>query len=310
MNDSWVLGHRGPKAALDPWRAYAALSEEEPDAAGRLVPTATVFLTNRECPFRCVMCDLWVNTLDATVPHGAIPHQIRRAVEALPPARQLKLYNAGSYFDPHAIPPEDDDAIADTVRSFERVIVESHPAFLAGPYGARCRRFDGLLDGHLEVAVGLETVNDAVLSRLNKRMTLESFRRAASFLSDHDIALRVFVLLNPPFLAPSETVDWGCRSIDEAARCGAGVCSVIPTRGGNGALEALGPDFTSTRLRPLEAVIEYGVSLGGIRVFADLWDVERFFDCACSPRRAARLRTMNREQRVPEPVECWCDDRL
>ena len=34
-----------------------------------------------------------------------------------------------------------------------------------------------------------------------------------------------------------------------------------------------------------------------MRVFADLWDVERFFDCDCSPLRAARLGHMNRTQR-------------
>jgi uncharacterized Fe-S cluster-containing MiaB family protein len=50
------------------------------------------------------MCDLWVNTLDAAVPRGAIARQIRDAVATLPAARQIKLYNAGSFFDPQAIP--------------------------------------------------------------------------------------------------------------------------------------------------------------------------------------------------------------
>ncbi len=70
-------------------------------------PVATVFLTNRECPFRCLMCDLWRNTLTETVPVGAIPAQIDHALLRLPPAKQLKLYNSGSFFDPHAIPPQD-----------------------------------------------------------------------------------------------------------------------------------------------------------------------------------------------------------
>ena len=65
--DRFVLDLRGAKAALDPHRAYAAVWEEERDEAGALAPTAVVFLTNRECPFRCAMCDLWVNTLDRTV---------------------------------------------------------------------------------------------------------------------------------------------------------------------------------------------------------------------------------------------------
>jgi hypothetical protein len=104
-------------------------------------------------------------------------------------------------------------------------------------------------------------------------------------------------------------VDWACRSLDVAADCGASVSTVIPTRGGNGAMEAIGDLYQKPRLTGLETAIEYGVSIGGMRVFADLWNIERFFDCGCSGHRAARLAVMNREQRVPAPVECACDDR-
>jgi radical SAM enzyme (TIGR01210 family) len=307
LTDRWVLDHRGPKAALDPAKAYAAAWEEEPDERGVLAPTAVVLLSNRECPFRCVMCDLWVHTLDTPVPRGAIPGQIRQALGTLPPARQAKLYNAGSFFDPQAFPPEDDEAIAAEVQGFERVIVEAHPAFLAGAHGERCLRFARMLSGRLEVAIGLETAHPDVLARLNKRMTLDSFARAAGFLARHGIALRVFVLLSPPFLGGAEALDWACRSIDVAARHGATACSVIPTRGGNGALEALGAAFEPPRLPALEAAVEHGLSRGGMRVFADLWDVERLHACACSPARVERLRLMNREQRVPERVKCDCE---
>jgi hypothetical protein len=137
-------------------------------------------------------------------------------------------------------------------------------------------------------------------------MTVDSFRRAAGFLAQHDTALRVFVLLNPPFLRGGEAVDWACRSIDVAVECGAAVCSVIPTRGGNGAMEALGGAIERPRLPALETVLEYGLSRRGIRVFADLWEVGRFFDCACSPARASRLAAMNRLQRITPRVECGC----
>src|SRR5678815_3439329 len=110
--DQFVLGHRPSKRAVEPLRAYASTWEEEPDESGALVPSAVVFLSNRECPFRCVMCDLWMNTLDATPPAGAVPRQVARALRELPAARWVKLYNAGSFFDPRAIPREDDAAIA------------------------------------------------------------------------------------------------------------------------------------------------------------------------------------------------------
>jgi hypothetical protein len=306
VGDRFVLQHRGAKNLLDPVRPYATVWEEERAESGALVPTAVVFLTNRECPFRCVMCDLWTNTLDEVVPRGAVAHQIRTALADLPSVRQIKLYNAGSFFDPQQIPSEDDEEIAEAVAGFERVIVEAHPAFLSGAYADRCRHFQSLVSGQLAVAIGLETAHPEVLARLNKRMTLDAFRRGADFLHRHDIALRVFVLLSPPFMPAGEAVEWACRSIDLAAESGATACSVIPTRGGNGAMEALGDAFTSPRLPALESVVEYGLSRGGLRVFTDLWDVERFYSCDCSPVRAERLKTMNREQRVTSRIVCEC----
>lgn len=305
------ISHRGPKAVLDPARAYAAVHEEELDASGALAATSVVFLTNKECPFRCVMCDLWVNTLDTRIEPGLIPAQIEAALASLPPAQQIKLYNAGSFFDPEAIPPEDDAAVARLVSGFEHVIVESHPAFLAGAHGERALRFRDRLTGTLEVAIGLETANPDVLARLNKGMTVDSFRRAADFLARNAIALRAFILLKPPFMNEQEGVEWASRSIDVAIDCGATACSVIPTRGGE-----------QPRVSSLERVIEYGLTAhrkaapcdgrgaalyGPPRVFSDLWDIERFFDCDCSPQRAARLGEMNRTQRVPPRITCSCD---
>jgi uncharacterized Fe-S cluster-containing MiaB family protein len=325
------------KAVLDPSRAYATAWEEEPDARGLLVPTAVVFLTNRECPFRCAMCDLWMHTLDVSVGRGAIAGQIRQALAALPLARHIKLYNAGSFFDPQAIPPDDYPEIAETVRDFERVIVEAHPAFLSGAGAERCLRFRDLLaeplrgplrestgplrgprpptltgrpglpqQPRLEVAIGLETAHEPTLTALDKRMTVDDVRRSAEFLRANDIALRLFILLNPPGLAGEEAVEWACRSIDVALECGAEVCSVIPTRDVSALMPVPEGFYARPRLPALERVVEYGLGRGGIRVFADLWDVERVFDCSCSSARADRLREMNRCQGVVAPVLCGC----
>lgn len=296
--DRWVLERRGPKRVLNPDRAYATTWEEEADGHGGVVPTSVVFITNRECPFRCVMCDLWVDTLDVTVPVGAVPSQIRLALHALPPARAVKLYNAGSYFDPRAVPAGDDVDVAHEVGGYERVIVESHPAFLEGVHAARCLAFRDQLSGVLEVAVGLETAHPDVLARLNKRMTLDDFKRASGFLADAGVSLRVFILLNPPFLSAEQGVEWACRSLDVAAASGARVCTVIPVRGGNGAMEALEPAREPARLSDLELAVEYGLSLRGPIVQADLWNVDRWVRCPCDGHRVRRLTAMNREQRV------------
>src|SRR5689334_13766325 len=110
--DAWILARRGARNGRDPRRPYAFSIEQELSEDRRIVNVATIFLTNRECPWRCLMCDLWKNTLEETVPIGAIPEQIDFALARLSPAEQVKLYNSGSFFDPAAIPIADYDAIA------------------------------------------------------------------------------------------------------------------------------------------------------------------------------------------------------
>ncbi|MBI3864206.1 MAG: radical SAM protein [Planctomycetia bacterium] len=326
-----MLGARGPKNRVDPNLPYAWLVEPEPTASGNVEDVATVFLTNRECPYRCLFCDLWKNTTDERVVAGAIPRQIDYALARLPPARHIKLYNSGNFFDRQAIPYEDYSDIAHRVARFHTVIVENHPALC----GAGCLEFRDLLKAgakrqipereergmpyssdvrgeqapQLEIAMGLETVHPDVLPRLNKRMTLNDFTRAGEFLSQNDIAARAFVLLKPPFMVEDECVDWALRSVEFAFDCGVRICCVIPTRSGNGILDRLAAegDFAPPRLASLEAMLERGIALARGRVLVDLWDIERLFQCPhCGLRRAERLRHMNLSQRILPPIDCDC----
>jgi len=301
--DAWILARRGPRNSVDPLRPYQFFVEEERTASGQIAQTAAVFLTNRECPWRCVMCDLWRNTLPESTAPGAIPAQIDYALARLPVARQIKLYNSGSFFDPHAIPPEDLEAIAKRVSAFDRVIVECHPALV----GDACLGFKKLLRGRLEIAMGLETAQPEILARLNKRMTLKMFHSAAEFLRTNDFDLRVFILVKPPFMNEDEAVVWTERSLLFAFECGASVATLIPTRGGNGAMEALAEagEYSPPKLRTLEAALERGIAMHRGRVFADLWDVAARTDCTkCRDARIARLRAVNLSQSIPEAIAC------
>ncbi|HUY81361.1 MAG TPA: radical SAM protein [Acidobacteriaceae bacterium] len=306
--DRWITEQRPARAMRNPREPYGFFVEDEYAPNGEALPVATIFLTNRECPFHCAMCDLWRNTLEEPVPAGAIPAQIDFALARLPEARIVKLYNSGSFFDPRAIPVEDYAAIAERVRGFERVIVECHPAFV----GERCVEFRDLLAGKLEVAMGLETVHPQILEMLNKRMTLDQFADAADYLRKNGIEVRAFILVQPPFMRPEESLHWAQRSLNFAFDCGATAATLIPTRGGNGAMETLAEAgaFAPPDLSIVEAAAEYGLrqSHGRVfpgRVFVDLWEVKRKAECAaCFEARLERLRAMNLQQKVIVPVSC------
>ena len=333
--DRFVTGLRPPRPAHDPWRTHGVLVEDEPTESGAVARVATVFLTGRECPWRCVMCDLWQYTTEAATPPGAIAAQTSDAVRELagtPGVTRIKLYNAGSFFDPLAVPPADYDGVATATRGFDRVVVESHPS-LVGP---RTEAFIAALGraswadtgvgpcvgGHaagasrLEVAMGLETAHPVALDRLHKRVTLAAFARASDALAAMGASLRVFLLVSPPFVPAAEQDEWLAQSVDAAFGAGATVVSLIPTRHGNGAMDALlaAGEFRPPTLGDLERSLALALERprpAGARVLADLWDLARFASCPdCLDARRARLHAMNLEQWILPPVTCHhCDER-
>ena len=309
--DRFVLEHRGPRRDHDPWRYQGLIVEDERSANGALAQIATVFLTGRECPWRCAMCDLWMYTIPGDTPEGAIPAQIASARNSLSNGDRavsaMKLYNAGSFFDPRAVPESEYGAVAGALAGLSRVIVESHPA-LVGP---RVDRFLTALEREalaLEVAMGLETAHPAALDRLNKRLTLDQFAEASRALHDRGVSLRVFLLISPPFVPADEQDLWLARSIDAAFDCGASVVSLVPTRSGNGTLDALPRDeFLAPTLDDIERKFQAALdrARGRGRVFVDLWDLDRFASCGhCLTARSTRLREINLSQQHVAARRC------
>jgi radical SAM enzyme (TIGR01210 family) len=306
ISDKWIVSLRGNKNFVDPGKPYAWLVEKERTMSGEVEDTAIIFLTNRECSFHCLMCDLWKNTTDFTIPPGSIPDQIEWALENMQSVKHLKLYNSGSFFDTRAIPEEDYPKIASLVSHFETVIVESHPRLI----GEKCISFRDMLKPELHIAMGLETVNPGLLLRLNKKMTLQDFTHSVSFLKSNGIPSRAFILLRPPFLTEEEGIHWAKMSVDFAFRVGVECCTIIPVREGNGAMDDLKRHghFSRPDIHSLESVLEYGIGLSGGRVFADLWDLNLFSGCdKCFERRKDRLNYMNLNQKISDPIICECD---
>ena len=111
--------------------------------------------------------------------------------------------------------------------------------------------------------------------------------------------------MKPPFLSDEAALEWSARSVELAFANGAGTVSLIPTRPGNGALDELARAglFTPPTLTLFEDAVDDAFERQRGRVFADLWDLERFSD---DPRtftaRRARLAEMNLRQRVSPRV--------
>jgi len=302
----WILARRGSRNAVSAVRPHAFFSERERTKLG-IEDVSTVFLTNRECPWKCVMCDLWRNTTEYSLKADDIVEQIRFATEGLPHAPVLKLYNSGSFFDPAAIPRAAWKQIAELCQWRRHVVLECHPR-LVGP---QVLDFASLLPGTLEIALGLETAHPEALKALNKRITVADYQRAAEFLKTNGIGLRTFLLVHPPFIPAEECSSWLRRSIELAFDSGSDVASLIPLRSGNGAVADLVAAGSARlpSLADLEDAQEHGLQMRRGLCLADTWDLQLFSKCpACLENRSARIERMNLTQEIEDRFQCdLCD---
>jgi len=109
-------------------------------------------------------------------------------------------------------------------------------------------------------------------------------------------------------VSAAEAVPWAVRSVEHALRYGAERVAIIPTRGGNGAMEELARrgDFVAPTLAQLEAALDGALALRAPGVVtADLWDAPRLFGAeTCSEARLARLARLNRSGAIEAPHHC------
>ena len=312
INTQQIIAQRSSKNTVNANKPYDCMIEVECGSDLVLHRIATLFLTGSECPFHCVMCDLWKNTLDYATPIGSIPFQILWALENLqidwqnPLAKgvsTIKLYNSSNFFDKRAVPIKDWPEIAKLVSAFETIIVENHP----GLCSERILKFRDLIAGRLEVAMGLETTHPKLLKWLNKQMTLKQYQNSVDYLITNNIQVRSFILVKLPSLTEEEGIEWAVKSMEFAFDCGVECCSLVPVRKGNGFMDQLEKDgfFKAPNITSLECVLESGLSMGRGRVFVDLWDSQAFEGCSsCKSLRLQRIMEMNEYQSFQPEVQC------
>lgn len=139
----------------------------------------------------------------------------------------LDLYNNGSFFNDKELPPEarrkilkiiaDDDDI-------EMLVLESRPEYIEETKLKETKKI--LKDKRVEIAIGLETINDEIRELcINKGFTLKEFETAAELITSI-LNLRVYILMKPPFITEAEAIHDAIASIKHCFDIGASVVSL------------------------------------------------------------------------------------
>ena len=193
--------------------------------------------------------------VDEPVDQASYERQLHGALATMPADHdgpvQLDLYVSGSFFCVEEVDPGAQEALlrrGAAAPGVRRIVVETRPEHVDEVAIERARRAVG--DVPLEVAIGLETADDAIrLERIRKGFTWAHFERAVRILVAGGLVPSVHLLLKPIHTGEGEAVADTVASIERVAALAAQVDQIIHI--------SLQPCFVAPDT-PLERAFEQG----------------------------------------------------
>lgn len=142
----------------------------------------------------------------------------------------VKIFTSGSFFDEREIPHKTRTKMLkhlSSLPSLRNVILETRPEYVKAEVIEETMQLLGKKT--LEVAIGLETSNDHLREKcIHKGFQYQDYIQAAKMIRAHGCALRVYLLLKPPFLTEQEAIADTIDSAIVAIRDGATTVSINP----------------------------------------------------------------------------------
>ena len=186
---------------------------------GKPVDAGVVILRTSGCRHfhagGCSMCGYNLESRDGVKP-GDLVEQFDAASRELGEIGMLKVYTSGSFLDECEVPEDPlNHILTHCAERGVRLLFESRPEFVTEE---KVRAVLGKHDD-LEIALGLESANDLVLTHsINKGFLRKDYDRAATVLGANEVPVRTYVLLKPPFLTEAEAIADSISTIEHASK--------------------------------------------------------------------------------------------
>jgi archaeosine synthase beta-subunit len=127
----------------------------------------------------------------------------------------VKIFTSGSFFDPGEVPEPVREKILFQLNLYaDKIIIETRPEFVTDKAMANAK----MHADNIEIAVGLETSNDAIrINSINKNFLFKDFVRASDTAKAHGVSTKAYLLMKPPFLTEKEAMEDMVKSVLDAA---------------------------------------------------------------------------------------------
>jgi len=200
--------------------APASVWNEEELLGGKRVRCLTIILSTPGCAWwretgGCSMCGYNEKASDRSITGADILSQFNAGWKSFDNQSIVKVYTSGSFIDESEVPTDVRDEILSRVNACgAKMLFESRPEYVKPESMEECIK----ICPDIEVALGLESANDQILSKsINKGFTFGDYERAAKTALNTGATVRTYLLLKPPFLTEQEAIDDALRSISKAA---------------------------------------------------------------------------------------------
>ncbi len=132
--------------------------------------------------------------------------QFESALKKYKGEKFVKIFTSGSFLDDKEIKPAVREKILKKLyETTEKVSVESRPEYITNQSIEKIKKIVGLKV--FEIGIGLETADDDIRkNNINKGFTFNDYKKATDIMKKHNIKIKTYVLVKPPFLSEKQAI--------------------------------------------------------------------------------------------------------
>ena len=178
---------------------------------GKLVDTFVIIFRTKGCSWAlesgCSMCGYFNDSLLKDVSEKDLLKQFEKTMERYNNEKFVKIFTSGSFLDDEEIPLNvRKQILTQLYKTAEKVSVESRPEYVTDK---KINEIKDIFKSKIfEVGVGLETADDFIRQNyINKGFTFNDYKKAANVLKKHNVKIKTYVLIKPPFLTEKQAIE-------------------------------------------------------------------------------------------------------
>jgi radical SAM enzyme (TIGR01210 family) len=203
---------KDPKKPVSCWSEKDVLND-------KIIDAFVMIFRTRGCSWAlnsgCSMCGYFNDSMWENVSNNDLLTQFDTAMKSYSGQKFVKIFTSGSFLDDKEINPNvRKEIFGKLIETVDKVSVESRPEFITD--GKLSEIKEGFKSKTFEVGLGLETASDFIREHcLNKGFTFNDYKKAAKTLKKHNVKLKTYVLIKPPFLTEKESINDAINTVDK-----------------------------------------------------------------------------------------------